>query len=295
MRQFPLRLGWPRFDSAPDPASLVVLIAASAFLLLPCSGMSTAAEPMKERTGVRATPTTVQQTKLLARRMMLLERKRAVRDQLQKSMPLQEEKIRDQNAEYEMKKEMYDKNLISKSEVDNSERALTRTRMETERVREWIAEDDRALSLAEEAAEEELREVPRRVPDGYPSTAALIRYDGVVGWSLTTGFDKIDNFYRERFGRPLPISAMGQSHTHDRLGLDHRDAVDVAVRPDGAEGRGLMAYLRAAGIPFIAFRGKMSSMSTGAHIHIGRPSRRLVEVKHRLKRAVGKDDGAEHG
>ena len=274
----------------------VVLIAASAFLMLPCSGMSTAAEPMKQHTAVRrGSAATAQQTKLLATRMMLLERKRAVRDQLQKSMALQEEKIRDQNAEYEMKKEMYDKNLISKSEVDNSERALTRTRMETERFHEWIAEDDRALSLAEEAAAEELRGAPRRVPSGYPSTAALIRDDGVASWSLTTGFDKVDNFYRERFGRPPPISAMGQSHTHDRLGLDHRNAVDVAVRPDSAEGRGLIAYLRAAGIPFIAFRGKMSSMSTGAHIHIGRPSRRLVEVKHRLKRAAGKDDGAEHG
>ena len=226
---------------------------------------------------------------------MLLDRKRAVRDQLQKSMPLHEERIRDQNADYEVKKEMYDKNLISKNEVDNSERALTRTRLETERMREWIAEDDRALSLAEEAAEEELKGAPRRAPNGYHSTAGLIRYDGVTNWSLITGFDKIDNFYQERFGRPLPISAMGQSHTHDRLGLDHRDAVDVAVRPDSAEGRGLMAYLRGAGIPFIAFRGKMSSMSTGAHIHIGRPSPRLVAVKQRSKRAVERNDDAEHG
>jgi hypothetical protein len=60
------------------------------------------------------------------------------------------------------------------------------------------------------------------------------------------------------------------------LGLDHREAVDVALRPDSAEGRVLMAYLRRNGIPFIAFRGKLSSLSTGAHIHIGRRSPRLI-------------------
>jgi hypothetical protein len=38
--------------------------------------------------------------------------------------------------------------------------------------------------------------------------------------------------------------------------------------------------LRQAGIPFIAFRGQITSMSTGAHIHIGHPSPRLTAVNH---------------
>jgi hypothetical protein len=74
---------------------------------------------------------------------------------------------------------------------------------------------------------------------------------------------------------------MGQSSTHDRMDFDHRDAVDVAVGPDSIEGRSLMEYLRKAKIPFLAFRGKIPNASTGAHIHIGRPSPRLMEVKHR--------------
>jgi hypothetical protein len=75
---------------------------------------------------------------------------------------------------------------------------------------------------------------------------------------------------------------MGQSSTHDDMGFDHRDAIDVAVRPDSEEGRGLMAYLRKAGIPFIAFRNKVRGMATGAHIHIGRPSLRIAQVKQGL-------------
>lgn len=275
---------------------LIFFIAATVVLMLPYSGWSPAAEPVKKRpaTGLaRAPAAPARQTKLLARRMMLLDRKRAVREQLQKSMRLHEEKIREQNTDYEMKKEMYDKNLISSSEVEDSARALTSAHLEAKRTREWIAEDDRALALAEQAADEESKGAPKRAANG-AHAAALIRYDGATSWS-PAGFDKIERFYRQRFGRPPPISAMGQSHTHDRLGLDHRDAVDVAVRPDSAEGRGLMAYLRGAGIPFIAFRGRMSSMSTGAHIHIGRPSPRLVEMTHQFKPAARRNEDAERG
>jgi hypothetical protein len=210
-----------------------------------------------------------EQAKRLATRRMLIDRKKALREQLQKSMPLHEETIRRLSADHETKRDLYEKNLISKSELENSERALATKRLDAERIREWIAEDDRALSLTEEAADEELHGRSR---------AALVRYDGGANWSLA-GLEKIGSFFRQRFGRPLPISAAGQSDTHDRLGLDHRGSVDVALRPDSAEGRDLMTYLRRSGIPFMAFRGKLSSMSTGAHIHIGRPSPRLIQVK----------------
>jgi hypothetical protein len=107
--------------------------------------------------------------------------------------------------------------------------------------------------------------------------------------------ERIDAFFRERFGRPLPVSALGQSLTHDRLGLDHSEAVDVAVRPDSAEGRALMAHLRAAGIPFVAFRGRITRMSTGAHIHIGPPSPRLIVVKRESSEQGLESEAEEHG
>jgi hypothetical protein len=79
----------------------------------------------------------------------------------------------------------------------------------------------------------------------------------------------------ETFGRSLPISALGQTSTHDRLRFDHRDAMDVALHPDSREGQSLLNFLRQAGIPFVAFRGSVPGTSTGAHIHIGKPSPRL--------------------
>ena len=256
-----------------------ILFAASAGLALLCSGTNLGAEAKQKasKAGDLARPKVVaaKQAELLATRMMLIDRKRHLRDQLKNSMTLQESRIRDQSVEYEEKKQLFDKNLITKNELENSERTLSNSRFERERMREWIAEDDRALSLAAEAAEADA--------SGFPRHTALVRYDGTANWSLS-GVAKISRFFRERFGRALPISAMGQSETHDRLGLDHRNAVDVALPPDSAEGRSLIAYLRQAGIPFIAFRGKIRSMSTGAHIHIGLPSHRVTDMNHFTKR-----------
>jgi hypothetical protein len=184
------------------------------------------------------------------------------------SMPL-EERIRGQSADQKTKRDLYkdEKNLFWKKELENSGRALAASR-----VRDWSPEDDRPLTLVEETADEELH---RSVEPAH------ITYDPGANWSLA-GLEKISGFFHKRFGKPLPISALGQSETHDRLGLDHRDSVDIALRPDSLEGRGLIAYLRNNGVPFLAFPGKLSSMSTGAHIHIGRRSPFLKRLNQQV-------------
>jgi hypothetical protein len=93
-------------------------------------------------------------------------------------------------------------------------------------------------------------------------------------WSLEKA-EKIREFFQKKFGHDLPVSAMGQTDTHDKLGLDHRESMDVALNPDGREGRTLIGYLRQMKIPFIAFRRRVEGAATGPHIHIGNPSRHL--------------------
>jgi hypothetical protein len=268
------------------------LITATAGLIVFCSAASATAEPKKKSTIVRtAVPS---QMPLLATRKMLIERKKASREHLKNALALYEDMEKKQDTDYEIKKGLYSWDLISRSELDDSERALSNTRLEIEQIRRWIAEDDLALSLIEEAVHRELTQLPSLPLGGYDETATLIRYNGAANWSLT-GVQKIVSFYRARFGRALPISAMGQSPTHDRMGLDHRDALDIAVQPASTEGRELMAYLRKAGIPFIAFRSQVRSMSTGVHIHIGRLSPRIIEVKHRSTPAAVNDKSAARG
>lgn len=86
---------------------------------------------------------------------------------------------------------------------------------------------------------------------------------------------RVENFFLSKFGRPLPLSSFGQSALHTRWGYDHSNGMDVGIHPDSVEGRGLIEFLRSQEIPFLAFRGPVPGVSTGPHIHIGNPSRRL--------------------
>jgi hypothetical protein len=124
-------------------------------------------------------------------------------------------------------------------------------------------------TMLEAEARQRLAQAP---PARGPAQDELLN-EGTHAWSLGDA-TTIERFFSERFGRPLPISAFGQTSVHDRLGFDHRNALDVALHPDSVEGRALLAYLRARGVPFMAFRGALSGASTGAHVHIGDPSPR---------------------
>ena len=194
-------------------------------------------------------------------------------------MTAQNEKIDEQRAAHEVNRELFEKNLIARETLESSEQALSAARAEMRRLRESIAEDDHSLALAGERLQRELGG-PARLVRG--ATAEFSHNPVAANWSLT-GLEKINRFVRGRFGRALPISALGQSDTHDRLGLDHRDAVDVAVRPDSDEGRALLMYLQNAGIPFNAFRGKVTSVSTGAPNHLRTRSPPLSQSEQRWR------------
>lgn len=95
-----------------------------------------------------------------------------------------------------------------------------------------------------------------------------------ASWTIQHA-DKVKEFYRSTFGRDLPVSAYGQSGTHNRLGLDHSQSMDVPLTPVGAEGRRLAEFLRANGIPFLAYDRAVKGAATGAHFHIGNPSHHI--------------------
>ena len=88
---------------------------------------------------------------------------------------------------------------------------------------------------------------------------------------------ELANFFWHRFKRELPISAFGQTPTHDYLGFDHRDRVDLALHPASDEGEAVIEYLRQRNLPFQAFSTARTGSATGAHIHVGPVSGRLLE------------------
>ncbi len=168
---------------------------------------------------------------------------------------------------------LLEKGYISRKEMEESQLAVARAEAQVKETLRQIEQAEMIVSEAE--ARSQLASLPPLPTGGYGESGALIRYNGGAAWSLADA-GKVETFFSTRFGHPLPVSARGETEMHRQMKFDHRNAMDVAVHPDSAEGRGLMDYLRKAGIPFLAFRGKVAGSSTGAHIHIGRPSVRLA-------------------
>jgi hypothetical protein len=161
---------------------------------------------------------------------------------------------------------------ISKQQVVEAEQSFVVALKRVHELRHVVTEAD--IAITEAILGEKVLRMPALPVGGFTQTAELSRFNGGFKWSIKEA-PRIEKFFAQTFGRSLPVTALGQSHTHNRLGFDHRDSIDVGLHPDSAEGRTLIDYLRSSGIPFLAFRQAVPGTATGPHIHIGRPSARL--------------------
>jgi hypothetical protein len=196
------------------------------------------------------------------------------RARLEALLPLQERELARVTGLREQRQGLLERGIMSRKEAEETEAAVATAQRRVEDTRLAIVGVEHAMAEATT-----VRAVAGLAPlgrGGYEHTATLIRYNGPTVWSLKTDTARLGQFFATRFGRPLPVSAYGQTPLHDRMGLDHRDALDVAVHPDSTEGRALMEYLRQASIPFIAAWGVVPGSTSGAHIHVGQPSPRLA-------------------
>jgi hypothetical protein len=173
----------------------------------------------------------------------------------------------------ELLRQLYSEGLIARIEVEKAEQELVaaKDRIEQERVAAELKQKADELKKAEETAKVKTFVKPTLMP--LSKTSTVLR-STAGSWSIA-GLSSVQQFFSKTFGKPLPTSTIGQSATHNRMGWNHTNAVDVGLHPDSAEGRTLMAYLQSQGIPFLAFRGAIPGVSTGPHIHIGSPSHRL--------------------
>lgn len=193
-------------------------------------------------------------------------------------IPIYERALTSATESLEKQKLMYAQGLVAKRDLEKSEQAVREAQVELDQARKLIAESDQLI--AEAKAEHEMAKLKPDAPprpagtSRYSAASAVRRYSGSGGWTLARAA-QVQRFFTSEFSRQLPVSAYGQSATHNRMGFDHRNSMDVALHPDSAEGRALIAYLRGSGIPFIAFRSAVKGAATGAHIHIGYPSHRL--------------------
>lgn len=210
---------------------------------------------------------------LIAAQTRLVERTREYRATLVALLALDEDEARRLGIEAARRRDLVSRGLIARREAEESAARAARARAKVEETGRRIAEADALVS--ETLAAIEVAKTPRAAQAELVATSTVIRFRG-IGALHDADIGRLQAFFSERFGRALPISALGQTAVHDRLGLDHRHALDVAVHPDTDEGAALIAYLERQRIPFLAFRGAVPGASTGAHVHVGQLSPRLL-------------------
>jgi hypothetical protein len=275
-----------RFESRALTAALTLALALF-FDVAPAG----ARQKARAAARVKQSPAGAQQKKTaeepvsdLARlRAQLVESTKEYKSSLAQLLTLYEEGAKRADERVVRMKELYDAGLISKRDFEKEEDAAKEARARVAGVQSQLkgADEQIAETLIEAEAEEaaakalaKAKTMPR-AQGGLLTTTAYIRYGGARAWSLAEA-GAVGQFFAQKFGRQLPVSSFGQSPVHDRWGYDHHNAMDVGVSPDSEEGRALMEYLRAGGIPFTAFRYAIPGTATGPHIHVGRPSHRVA-------------------
>jgi hypothetical protein len=180
-------------------------------------------------------------------------------------------------AEKELAKsqELFAAGLISRNQVELNETQLAKARENVNDVDAKMkgADSQIADTLLEAEAAQKLAKSAPLARGGLIRNAAMIRYNGGAAWALGDAW-KVQRFFQDAFKKPLPIAVFGQGSIHDRWRLDHHNSMDISLHPDGPEGQALLNFLRANGIPFLAFRQAIPGTATGPHIHVGRPSHR---------------------
>ena len=194
---------------------------------------------------------------------------------LKKQLPGLEQNVARAQDQSTKLNQLFAEGLVSKKEPEASERALGQAKDKVTEINQAIANADSRIAdtLLEAEAERTLSKIKPLPRGGLVSTAAMIRFNGGSAWGLSDAW-KVQRFFLDTFKKPLPVAVFGQGSIHDRWRLDHRNAMDVSLHPDGPEGQALLNFLRTNGIPFLAFRQAIPGTATGPHIHIGRPSHR---------------------
>jgi len=194
---------------------------------------------------------------------------------LGKLLPYYENDVKKAEEKLEQSKKLLAEGLIPKTQLEEYERALAVAKQKVVETNRSMASADEQVAgvLMEAEANEQIAKNLRLAKQGLVRTSAFTRYTGAGGWNLGDSW-KIQRFFYDTFNKQLPIAVFGQGPIHDRWRLDHHNAMDIQLHPDGVEGRALLDFLQKNGIPYLAFRSAIPGTATGPHIHIGRPSHR---------------------
>jgi hypothetical protein len=208
-------------------------------------------------------------------RKQYIETTKEYKASLERLLDLYKASVKKAEARRDKSKELFKEGLISRAQFEESEQAVADEQLKIAGVQQQMkgADSQIAETLLEMEGEKEIARLRLKPKGGLIQTTSFIRFTGAGSWAIAQS-DKLQAFFQQTFKRPLPIAVFGQGAIHNRWNLDHRNAMDVSLHPDGVEGQALIDFMRRNGIPFSAFRGAIPGVATGPHIHIGRPSHR---------------------
>lgn len=194
---------------------------------------------------------------------------------LGKLLPFYENELKRAEEKLEVSKKLLAEGLVPRAQVEENERAVALAKEKIAETNRLMASAEAQIAgvLVETAADEEINKNLRLAKQRLVRTSSFTRFTGAGGWNLGDAW-KVQRFFTDTFNKQLPIAVFGQGAIHDRWRLDHRNAMDIQLHPDGVEGQALLNFLQKNGIPYLAFRSAIPGTATGPHIHIGRPSHR---------------------
>ena len=230
-----------------------------------------AAAAQKKTQPKKAAPAPISEMEQL--RKQYVETTKEYKASLERLKSLYQNSVRKAQDRRDKSKALFKDGLISKLQVDEAEAALAAEQLKVSGVEQQLKNADTQIAQTLLEVDSEKQIARMKPKGGFIKTTSFIRYAGAGGWVLSQA-SKIESFFQQTFKRPLPIAVFGQGAIHDRWRLDHRNAMDISLNPNGAEGQALMDFLQRNGVPFSAFRGAIPGVATGPHIHIGRPSHR---------------------
>jgi hypothetical protein len=215
------------------------------------------------------------QTELTKLREEFVKTTNEYKASLGKLLPYYEKDVKKAEEKVEQSKKLLAEGLIPRAQLEENERALAVAKEKIADINRQLANAEAQIAgvLVETSADEEISKNLRLAKQGLVRTSSFTRFTGAGGWNIGEAY-KIQRFFSDTFGKQLPIAVFGQGAIHDRWRLDHHNAMDIQLHPDGVEGRALLDFLQRNGIPYLAFRSAIPGTATGPHIHIGRPSHR---------------------
>ena len=188
-----------------------------------------------------------------------------------------------QQARVDWAKKLVDQGLTAQSYLTPFEEDLTLRKIQLDLAKARAEQMRQIMLRAKAAAEPSVSDSAafRAAPpagQAEPLNHSMEYYAGNGAFDESKDLKPLERAFEDKFDRPLPISAEGETNLHRSLGFDHRGRVDVAINPNAAEGLWLRHYLQSLRIPYYAFTRAIRGKATAAHIHIGPGSTRLHDA-----------------